>query len=137
LTLEIVTPDRAMAHEEVDEVQLPGAEGYLGILPGHTPLLTSLTVGQVWYRKGTEKFYLSIAYGFAEVLPDRVRLLATIAEHANEIDLTRAEQEKKRAEELIQAARSGNADIDMERARVSLMKAMIRIQVATKTRVRN
>jgi F-type H+-transporting ATPase subunit epsilon len=137
LTLEIVTPDRALAHEDVDEVQLPGTEGYLGILPGHTPLLTSLKVGQVWYRKGTEKFYLSIAFGFAEVLPDRVRLLAQIAERAEEIDLTRAEAEKKRAEELIQAARSGNADIDMERARVSLMKAMIRIQVATKAKVRN
>ena len=137
LTLEIVTPDRALAHEEVDEVQLPGTEGYLGILPGHTPLLTGLKVGQLWYRKGTEKFYLSIAFGFAEVLPDRVRLLAMIAERADEIDLTRAEQERKRAEELIQAARSGNADIDMERARVSLMKAMIRIQVAAKTKVRN
>lgn len=137
LTLEIVTPDRAIVHEDVDEVQLPGTEGYLGILPGHTPLLTSLKVGQVWYRKGTEKFYLSIAFGFAEVLPDRVRLLAMIAERADEIDLTRAEQERKRAEELIQAARSGNADIDMERARVSLMKAMIRIQVATKAKVRN
>jgi len=137
LTLEIVTPDRALAHEDVDEVQLPGTEGYLGILPGHTPLLTSLKVGQVWYRKGTEKFYLSIAFGFAEVLPDRVRLLAQIAERAEEIDLTRAEAEKKRAEELIQAARSGNADIDMERARVSLMKAMIRIQVATKAKIRN
>ena len=137
LTLEIVTPDRAIAHEDVDEVQLPGTEGYLGILPGHTPLLTSLKVGQVWYRKGTEKFYLSIAFGFAEVLPDRVRLLAQIAERAEEIDVTRAEEEKKRAEQLIQAARSGNADIDMERARVSLMKAMIRIQVATKAKVRN
>jgi F-type H+-transporting ATPase subunit epsilon len=137
LTLEIVTPERAIAHEDVDEVQLPGTEGYLGILPGHTPLLTSLKVGQVWYRKGTEKFYLSIAFGFAEVLPDRVRLLAQIAERAEEIDLTRAEAEKKRAEELIQAARSGNADIDMERARVSLMKAMIRIQVATKAKIRN
>jgi F-type H+-transporting ATPase subunit epsilon len=137
LTLEIVTPDRALVHEVVDEVQLPGTEGYLGILPGHTPLLTSLGAGQVWYRKGTEKFYLSIAFGFAEVLPEQVRLLAQIAERAEEIDLTRAEAEKRRAEELIQAARSGNADIDMERARISLMKAMIRIQVATKAKVRN
>ena len=137
LTLEIVTPDRAIAHEDVDEVQLPGTEGYLGILPGHTPLLTSLKVGQVWYRKGTEKSYLSIAFGFAEVLPDRVRLLAQIAERAEEIDVTRAEEEKKRAEQLIQAAKSGNADIDLERARVSLMKAMIRIQVATKAKVGN
>ncbi|MCX6550863.1 MAG: F0F1 ATP synthase subunit epsilon [Acidobacteria bacterium] len=137
LTLEIVTPERALAHEEVDEVQLPGTEGYLGILPGHTPLLTSLRVGQVWYRKGTEKFYLSIASGFAEVLPDRVRLLALVAERAEDIDLTRAEAEKRRAEELIQAAKSGNPDIDFDRARISLMKAMIRIQVATKAKIRN
>ena len=137
LTLEIVTPDRAIAHEDVDEVQLPGTEGYLGILPGHTPLLTVLAVGQAWYRKGTEKHYFSIANGFAEVLPDRVRLLALIAERADEIDVTRAEEEKRRAEELIHAARSGNSDIDLERARVSLMKAMIRIQVATKAKVRN
>ncbi|MEW5984791.1 MAG: F0F1 ATP synthase subunit epsilon [Acidobacteriota bacterium] len=137
LALEIVTPDRALVHEEVDEVQLPGSEGYLGILPGHTPLLTSLRVGQAWYRKGTEKTYLSIAFGFAEVLPDRVRLLAQIAERADEIDLTRAEEEKRRAEEQLEAARTGAMDVDLERARISLMKAMIRIQVATKARIRN
>lgn len=137
LALEIVTPDRALVHEEVDEVQLPGTEGYLGILPGHTPLLTSLRVGQAWYRKGTEKTYLSIAFGFAEILPDRVRLLAQIAEKADEIDLARAEEEKRRAEQEIEAAKSGALDTDLERARISLMKAMIRIQVATKSRMRS
>jgi F-type H+-transporting ATPase subunit epsilon len=136
LTLEIVTPDRAIAHEEVDEVQLPGTEGYLGILPGHTPLLTGLKVGQMWYRKGTEKHYLSIAFGFAEILPDRVRLLAQFAERAEEIDLRRAEEAKRRAEEHLQAARGGASDVDMERARVSLMKALSRLQVATKARTR-
>jgi F-type H+-transporting ATPase subunit epsilon len=135
--LEIVTPERALVHEDVDEVQLPGSEGYLGILPGHTPLLTSLRVGQLWYRKGTEKFYLSVAFGFAEVLPDRVRLLAQIAERAEEIDVTRAEEHRRRAEAWVQAAKTGNADIDLERARISLMKAMVRIQVATKARIRN
>ena len=137
LTLEIVTPDRAIAHEEVDEVQLPGTEGYLGILPCHTPLLTGLKVGQLWYRKGSEKHYLSIAFGFAEVLPDRVRLLAQMAERAEDIDLRRAEEAKRRAEERLQAARSGTTDIDLERARASLMKAMIRIQVATRARTRS
>lgn len=136
LTLEIVTPDRALVHEDVDEVQLPATEGYVGILPGHTPLLTGLQVGQFWYRKGTEKFYLSVASGFAEVLPDRVRLLALVAERAEEIDVSRAEERKRKAEESLQAARSGAADIDLERARVSLMKAMVRIQVATKARTR-
>ena len=137
LDLEIVTPDRAVVHEEVDEVQLPGSEGYLGILPGHTPLLTTLRVGQLWYRKGTEKYYLSVAFGFAEILPDRVRLLAQIAERAEEIDVSRAEEHRRRAEAAIQAARSANADIDLDRARISLMKAMVRLQVASKIRTRS
>ena len=137
LTLEIVTPDRALVTEDVDEVELPGTEGYLGVLPGHTPLLTSLQVGMMWYRKGTEKFYLSLAFGFAEVLPDRVRVLARIAELAEEIDVTRAEEHRRRAEESIQAARTGDMDIDLERARISMIKALSRIQVATKARTRN
>lgn len=136
LSLEIVTPDRAVVQEEVDEVQLPGTEGYLGILPGHTPLLTSLRVGQLWYRKGADKHYLAIAFGFAEVLPDRVRLLAQVAERAEEIDLTRAEEHRRRAEAAVQAARSGASDIDLERARISLLKSMVRIQVATRAKTR-
>lgn len=136
LILEVVTPERALVHEEVDEVQLPGTEGYLGILPGHTPLLTSLRVGQLWYRKGAEKHYLVIAFGFAEVQPDKVRLLAQVAERAEEIDLARAEEHRRTAEAAMQAARSGNADIDLERARISLMKSIVRIQVATRAKLR-
>ncbi len=136
LTLEIVTPDRAVVHEVVDEVQLPGVNGNLGILPGHTPLLTSLRVGQAWYRKGTEIVNLAIANGFAEVLPDKVRLLARIAEKADEIDLSRAEEARRRAEERIVAAKTGGRDIDIERARMSMIKAMTRIQVATRNRPR-
>ena len=137
LTLEIVTPERALTHEDVDEVELPGSEGYLGILPGHTPLLTSLKVGELWYRKGNEKFFLSIASGWAEVLPDRVRLLARVGERAEDIDLRRAEEAKRRAEERLQSARSGAADIDIERARIAMIKALVRIQVATKARTRS
>ena len=140
LSLEIVTPERAIVHDEVDEVQIPGSEGYLGILPGHTPLLTSLKVGQLWYRKGAEKFYLSVAFGFAEVLPDRVRILAEIAERAEEIDIDRAEAERRRAEEVIHSAvaRKDQAqlDQDLEVARVSMLKALIRLQVASKARTR-
>lgn len=136
LVLEVVTPDHAVVREEVDEVQLPGAEGYLGILPGHTPLLTSLRVGQLWYRQGAEKHYLAIAFGFAEVQPDRVRLLAQVAERAEEIDVARAEEHRRTAEAAVRAARSGNADIDLERARISLLKSMVRIQVATKAKLR-
>ena len=76
IALEIVTPDRPLVREQVDEVELPGAEGYMGVLPGHTPLLTLLQVGELWYRRGNEKTYLAVAFGFAEVLPDRVTVLA-------------------------------------------------------------
>jgi F-type H+-transporting ATPase subunit epsilon len=133
LTLEIVTPDRSVVTERVDEVELPGAEGYFGVLPGHTPLLATLKVGELWYRKGGEKFYLSIAFGFVEVLPDRVTVLAELAERPEEIDVVRAEAAKKRAEERI--ARPA-ADIDFERARIALIKSLVRLQVATRARTR-
>jgi len=133
--LEIVTPDRALVREEVDEVQLPGAEGYFGVLPGHTPLLASLHVGELWYRTGSEKKYLAIAFGFVEVLPDRVTVLAQIAEHPEDIDVARAEAAKKRAEERL-AAGTSRPDMDFERARVALMKSLIRLQVATRARTR-
>ena len=133
LTLEIVTPDRALVSEQVDEVQLPGSEGYFGVLPGHTPLLASLQVGELWYRIGQEKHYLAVAFGFVEVLPDRVTVLAQIAEKAHEIDVARAEAAKKRAEEVV-AQR--HTDMDFERARVALMKSLIRLQVASRARTR-
>ena len=133
LVLEIVTPDRALVREEVDEVQLPGSQGYLGVLPGHTPLLTMLKVGELWYRIGQEKHYLAIAGGFVEVLPDRVTVLAQIAERAQEIDVARAETAKQRAEERL--ARPSQ-DIDLDRARIALMKSLIRLQVAARARTR-
>ncbi|MBE3072548.1 MAG: F0F1 ATP synthase subunit epsilon [Acidobacteria bacterium] len=133
LTLEIVTPDRPILREQVDEVEVPGEDGYFGVLPGHTPLLASLQVGQLWYRKGSEIFYLSIAFGFAEVLPDHVTILAQIAERAEEIDVSRAEAERQRAE--AQLSRPAVA-ADFERARVSLLKAMVRLNVANRARTR-
>jgi F-type H+-transporting ATPase subunit epsilon len=133
LALEIVTPDRALVREEVDEVQLPGSQGYFGVLPGHTPLLTMLKVGELWYRIGQEKQYLAIAGGFVEVLPDRVTVLAQIAERAQEIDVARAETAKQRAEERL--ARPAQ-DIDLDRARIALMKSLVRLQVATRARTR-
>ena len=96
IDLQIVTPDRMLVHEQVDEVEIPGVDGYFGVLPGHTPLLASLAVGELWYRKGQEKTYLSIAFGFAEVLPDRVTILAQLAERAEEIDVERAEAARDR-----------------------------------------
>jgi F-type H+-transporting ATPase subunit epsilon len=134
LHLLIVSAERSLVDETVDEVEIPGFDGYFGVLPGHTPLLAVLHVGELWYRQGSEKHYLSIAFGFAEVQPDRVTILAQIAEKADEIDLARAEAAKKRAEERI--ARPV-VDMDAERARISLMKALIRLQVASRARIRS
>src|SRR5215218_9812099 len=136
LTLEIVTPDRALVTQQVDEVQLPGSEGYFGVLPGHTPLLSTLQVGELWYRIGSETHYLSIAFGFVEVLPDRVTVLAQIAERAEEIDVTRAETAKQRAEQRLSEAAQAQVDMDFERARVALMKSLMRLQVAARARTR-
>ena len=134
LTLEIVTPDRALVNEQVDEVELPGSEGYFGVLPGHSPLLASLQVGELWYRIGNEKHYLSVAFGFVEVFPEHVTVLARLAEKAQDIDVARAEAAKKRAEERV--AKYPHPDIDFERARVALMKSLIRLQVASRARTR-
>ena len=133
VTLEIVTPERSLVSEQVDEVQLPGSEGYFGVLPGHTPLLATLQVGELWYRIGQEKHYLAVAFGFAEVLPERVTVLAQIAEKPEDIDVPRAEAAKKRAEERIARPQ---VDIDFGRARVAMMKSLIRLQVAARARTR-
>jgi len=127
IDLQIVTPDRLIVQDQVDEVEVPGAEGYFGVLPGHTPMLAALAVGELWYRKGQEKAYLSIAFGFAEVLPDRVTILARLAERAEEIDAERAETARRRAEERLAQPKS---DLDYERARVALMKSLVRLQVS-------
>ena len=129
IDLQIVTPERMIVQEQVDEVQIPGSGGYFGVLPGHTPLLASLAVGELWYRKGTEKTYLSIAFGFAEVLPDRVTILARLAERAEEIDIARAEAARARAQQRVEQPRS---EVDYERARVALTKALTRLQVAAR-----
>ena len=139
LTLEIVTPDRALIREEVDEVVVPGSEGELGVLPGHTPLLSSLKIGELWYRQGQEKHYLAIAFGFVEVLPDRVTVLADVGERAQEIDVHRAERAKQRAEQLLAQASASHltaGDLDIERARITLLKSLIRLQVASRARTR-
>ena len=134
LALQIVSADRLLVQEQVDEVEVPADGGYLGILPGHTPLLALLHVGELWYRQGHEKSYLHIAFGFAEVQPDRVTILAEIAEKAEEIDVARAEAAKRRAEEEL--ARP-TIDMDFERARIALLKSLIRLQVASRARIRS
>ena len=134
LQLQIVSADRPLVNERVDEVEVPGADGYFGVLPGHTPLLAALQVGEIWYRQGQETQYLSIAFGFADVQPDRVTILAQIAERADEIDAARAEAARRRAEERLARPM---AEIDFERARVAMMKALIRLQVATRAGIRS
>src|SRR5215468_2962772 len=97
LQLQIVSPERSLVNETVDEVEIPGADGYFGVLPGHTPLLAMLGAGELWYRQGSEKIYIALAFGFAEVQPDRVAILAMTAERPEDIDIARAEAAKKRA----------------------------------------
>lgn len=125
--LTIVTPERKLVDRQVDEVVLPGREGYLGVLPGHAPLLTALKVGEISYREGSRTHYVAVAWGFVEVLADRVSVLADIAERAEDIDVERAKRSREKAES---ALRGGGADVDWERARVSLEKAMARLQAA-------
>jgi F-type H+-transporting ATPase subunit epsilon len=136
LTLEIVTPERSIAHGEVDEVVVPGAEGSFGVLPGHTPFLTTLSIGEIEYRRGDETSFVAVSFGFAEVLPDRVTILAQIAEASEEIDVTRAEAASKRAQERLDRPDRPAVEMDYERARLSLLKSLVRLQVATRARHR-
>src|SRR5215470_9815328 len=129
IDLTIVTPERSVVHEQVEELQIPGAEGYLGVLPGHAPLFSELKVGEVGYRKGEIWYFLSVAWGFVEVQSNQVRILAETAERAHEIDLDRANRAKARAEERIS---KGGDDVDYRRALIALERALIRIQVSQK-----
>lgn len=133
LRLEFVTPERSIAHTDVDEVELPGEEGFFGVLPGHAPLLAALKTGPIWYRSGSEKHYAFIGGGFAEVTPDRVSVLAVVAERAEDIDIARAEAAKRRAEDRL--ARPVT-DIDTERARIAMLRAIARLQIAKVVRTR-
>jgi F-type H+-transporting ATPase subunit epsilon len=133
IELIIVTPDRQLLREAVVEVTLPGADGQLGVLPGHAPLITELGIGELNYhaKKSEESAPIAIISGFAEVLGDRVTVLAETAERPEEIDLARAEEAKKRAEQRLAAA-STDPDVDWSRAAIALQRSLIRIQVARK-----
>jgi F-type H+-transporting ATPase subunit epsilon len=131
IQLVIVTPTRQLLRARTREVTLPGANGYIGVLPGHAPLMTELGIGELTYGSTTPTEPLLVVRGFAEVLPDRVTVLAETAELAAEIDLERAEAAKARAEKRLAA---GDPNIDWDRAGVALQRALIRIQVARKYR---
>ena len=127
LQLEIVTPERLVEKDKVSEVEIPGRDGYIGVLPGHAPLITELGVGEIKYRGDGMEYRLAVAWGFAEVLPNKVTILAETAERANEIDVTRARQAKERAEEHLRAA---NDEEHTDKALDELARAENRIAVA-------
>jgi F-type H+-transporting ATPase subunit epsilon len=130
IRLNIVTPDHLVAQDAVTAVTIPGKDGCLGILPGHAPLLTELGCGEMEYTSGNAKHVLAVTGGFAEVLGDRVIVLVQSAERAEEIDVTRAEKAKVRAEERLK--RFDDPQVDLERARVALARAMARLEAAHK-----
>jgi F-type H+-transporting ATPase subunit epsilon len=125
--LEIVTPTKLLVKEAAEEAQIPGASGYLGILPGHAPLITELGVGAITYKASGTTHTISVAWGFAEVLPDKVTILAETAEHPQEINVARAEKAKGRAEERL---KSNDPQVDFTRAEDALQRAEARLNVA-------
>ena len=127
LSLEIVTPERQVVKEMVDEVAAPGTLGYFGILPGHIPFLTTLKIGEISYRSERETHHLAISWGYAEVGPEKVVILAETVEMAEEIDVARAQQAQARAEQRL---KERDSDVEFARAQVALEKALIRVQVA-------
>jgi F-type H+-transporting ATPase subunit epsilon len=131
--LEIVTIERKVYSEDVDMVVAPGSEGELGILPNHTPLLTTLKEGVLRVKRGGEEEAFAIGGGIMEVLPDRVIVMADAAEHSDEIDVARAEQARQRAEALIRERPPG---IDLDTALAALRRSQVRLKVAQRRRGR-
>ncbi len=128
LLLEIVTPYGLVVSEEVDEVVCAGSEGEFGVLPGHVPFFTTLKIGMLTYKKGNSTKYVFVNWGYAEVRPDKVMILADSAEKSEDIDVERARAAMKRAEERLKKAE----EIDFKRAESALERAVTRIQVAEK-----
>jgi F-type H+-transporting ATPase subunit epsilon len=131
LTLEVVTPEGLLLREQVDEVIAPGEEGYFGVLPGHTPFLSTLGLGEITYRRGTDTRHLTCFWGFAEVLPDRVNLLAEIGERAEDIDAGRAETAKARALDRMKTIRD---EAGYQESHLAYIRAVTRLAVARKRR---
>ena len=125
--LEIVTPSRLLVKDAAEEAQIPGVSGYLGILPGHAPLITELGVGEITYKASGAIHTLSVAWGFMEVLPDKVTILAEAAERPHEIDVERAQKAKDRAEQRL---KSNDVEVDYTRAEDALQRAETRLNVA-------
>ncbi len=126
--LEIVTPEKKVVETQAEEIQIPGKNGYLGVLPGHAPLITELSVGEITYRENSTEQHLAVAWGFAEVLPNKVTILAESAERPSEIDVARARKAKERAEQRLT---SGDTSVDVDRALDALHRAETRLEVAS------
>lgn len=129
LHLQIVTPDKQLASEDVDQVQLPGRSGYLGILPGHAPLITELGPGELSYMQGGKTSYVAVSWGFSEVLPDKVTVLADAAERPEDIDVARAQEAKARADEEL---RKQDPELDYEAVLRAQKRAEVRLEVAAR-----
>jgi F-type H+-transporting ATPase subunit epsilon len=125
--LEIVTPEKLVVRDTADEVQIPGRNGYIGVLPGHAPLITELGAGEISYRSGGQLHRFAVAWGFAEVLPDRVTVLAETVERPEEIDVARAQQSLTRAEESLKSAQS---EEDVATTLGKIRRAQARLEVA-------
>ena len=130
IELQVVTPQRHVLQETVQAIEIPGKEGYLGVLPGHAPLITELGIGILAYRKGPETRYLTIVHGYAEVLPDRVIVLAEISERAEEIDIERTRAAQARAQAELAKASAGSEEWQQQRLAVD--RAMVRMQAVAR-----
>lgn len=129
IQLEVVTPERQVVSEAAEYIEIPGSTGYIGVLPGHAPLLTELAPGEISYRVGGNIKRMAVGWGLAEVLPTQVTVLARVAERAEEIDVQRAEEARKRAEEALRTATPGG---ELEEAQAALQRATARLEVAKK-----
>lgn len=127
--LEIVTPEKMVVRDAAEEIQIPGRNGYIGVLPGHAPLITELGAGEITYRMGAQSHRFSVAWGFAEILPDRVTVLAETVEHADQIDVPRAKQALERAEESLKSAQT---EEEFAIATGKIRRAQVRLEVAQK-----
>jgi len=125
--LEIVTPSKLLVKDSAEEAQIPAVNGYLGILPGHAPLISELGVGEITYKSGGAAHTLAVAWGFVEVLPNKVTILAEAAERPQEIDVELAQNAKYRAEQRL---KSNNPEVDYTRAEDALQRAETRLNVA-------
>ena len=133
IRLEIVTAERVVYSDDVDLVVVPGVDGQLGVLPHHTPLMTMLQTGELRVKKGNEEFSMAISGGFLEVRPERIIILSDAAERVEEIDIARAEEAKRRAEEQL---RQHPPEADATRAEAALRRALTRLKIMEKRRKR-